>query len=185
MLWRWWCLKNADRFRWPSATSCNRYAAHQLQPIRSPEILKKRLEQLLTPQVAHQRLPLAKRLFGDLVPKTVTLLGVTVIWLVLAARPGEVAIVPATLTFHGLPDGMALVRSHPEEVTVRVRSSSGLAPSPRQLDLTADLDLSEVIAGNNTLRLTTAQVRAPSGVSVVGVEPSTVRVTIRSTPTKK
>jgi uncharacterized protein (TIGR00159 family) len=157
----------------------------QLQPIRSPELLKKRLEQLLTPQTAHQRLPLAKRLFGDLVPKIVTLLGITAIWLVLAARPGEVAIVPATLTFHGLPDGMALVRSHPEEVTVRVRSSSGLAPSPRQLDLTADLDLSEVIAGNNTLRLTIAQVRAPSGVSVVGVEPSTVRVTIRSAPTKK
>jgi uncharacterized protein (TIGR00159 family) len=157
----------------------------QLQPIRSPEVLKKRLEQLLTPQSARQRIPLGRRLFGDLVPKTVTLLGVTAIWLVLAARPGEVAIVPATLTFHGLPDGMALVRSHPEEVTVRVRSSSGLAPSPRQLDLTADLDLSDVAVGNNTLRLTVAQVRAPSGVAVVGVEPSSVRVTIRSAPKKK
>jgi len=156
-----------------------------LQPIRSPEVLKKRLEQLLAPQSARQRIPLGRRLFGDLVPKTVTLLGVTAIWLALAARPGEVAIVPATLTFHGLPDGMALVRSHPEEATVRVRSSSGLAPSPRELDLTADLDLSGVVTGNNTLRLTTTQVRAPSGVTVVGVEPSSVRVTIRSAPNKK
>jgi uncharacterized protein (TIGR00159 family) len=157
----------------------------QLQTIRSPEILKKRLVQLSTPQGAQQRPPLVRRLFGDLVPKMVTLLGVTAIWLVLAARPGEVAIVPATLTFHGLPDGMALVRSFPEEVTVRVRSSSGLSPSPRQLDLTADLDLSGVTAGQNTLRLTTAQIHAPSGVSVVGVEPPTVRVTIRTVPRKK
>lgn len=157
----------------------------QLLPIRNQETLQKRLEQLLMPQTSQPHQPLAKRLFGDLIPKIVTLLGVTTIWLILAARPGEVAIVPATLTFHGLPDGMALVRSFPEEVTVRVRSRSGLAPSPRQLDLTADLDLSTVAEGHNNLRLTTSQIHAPSGVTVVGVEPSTVRVTIRSAPRKK
>lgn len=156
----------------------------QLQPIATPEALQSRLEQLLTPQTAQRRLPLGRRLFTDMLPKIVTLLGVTAIWLMLAARPGEVAIVPATLTFHGLPDGLALVRSYPEEITVRVRSSSGLAPSPRQLDLTADLDLSGVTTGSNTLRLTTSQIHAPSGVSIVGFEPSTVRVTIRTTAKK-
>lgn len=160
-------------------------SGNQLQPIGTPDALKARLEQLLTPQTRQHRLPLTRRLFGDMVPKIVTLLGVTAVWLVLAARPGEVAIVPATLTFHGLPDGMALVRSFPEEVTVRVRSSSVLAPSPRQLDLTADLDLSSVIAGQNTLRITSAQIHAPSGVTVVGVEPSVAKIIIRPIPRKK
>jgi diadenylate cyclase len=84
---------------------------------------------------------LARRIFSDLLPKTAILLGVTVIWLLLSARQGEVAIVPVPLTFHGLPNGMTLTRVSPEEVTVRLRSNSGLTRSPRLLDLTADLDL--------------------------------------------
>lgn len=157
----------------------------ELKAIPTPAILQQRLEELLAPPATTPRMPVVQRLLTDLGPKSAILVGVTAVWLLLAARPGEVAIVPATLTFHGLPDGMALVRANPEEVTVRVRSSSGLAPSPRQLDLTADLDLSSVQEGQNSLRLTASQIRAPSGVTVVGVEPSTVRVTVRSLPRKK
>jgi len=113
----------------------------ELQPISDAGTLKNRLEELLVPQRTQPRTPLSKRLFSDLLPKGIILLGVSAIWLLLATRPGEVAIVPASLTFHNLPDGLALVRSYPEELSVRIRSTSGLAPSPRQLELTADLDL--------------------------------------------
>lgn len=147
--------------------------------------LQERLETLLTPVRQPTRRSLPQLLFSDLLPKTAILLGVTAVWLLLAARQGEVAIVPATLTFHGLPNGLALVRVAPEEVNVRVRSTSGLAPSPRQLDLDADLDLSTVQEGINTLRIGASQIRTPSGVAVVGVEPTSVRVTIRTIPPKK
>lgn len=158
----------------------------QLEPIDSPAMLEDRLKELLLPaQGAKQHTPLHKRILSDLVPKSAILLGVTVIWLLLASRPGEVAIVPAGISFHGLPNGMALVRAYPEELTIRVRSSSGLAPSPRQLDLTADLDLSAVQEGQNILRVPPSLIHAPTGVSVVGVEPSTVRVIVRSVPRKK
>lgn len=157
----------------------------ELQPMYSAEMLQRRLTELLIPQTTQPHIPLSKRLFSDLPSKGAVLLGVTAIWLALAARPGEVAIIPATLTFHGLPDGMALVRAYPEEATVRIRSKSGLAPSPRQLDLTADLDLSAVQEGQNSLRLTAAQIHAPSGVTVVGVEPSTIKVTVKTSPRKK
>lgn len=157
----------------------------QLQTISDAEILKNHLEDLLAPQGTQPRSPLGKRLFSDLLPKGMILLGVSAIWLLLATRPGEVAIVPATLTFHNLPDGLALVRSYPEELSVRVRSTSGLAPSPRQLELTADLDLSMAQEGQNTLRIPTSLIHAPSGVTVVGVEPATARVIIRKAPPKK
>lgn len=158
---------------------------NELHTVHTPAILQQRLEELLLPQATKPHIPLAQRLLSDLAAKSAVLVGVTAIWLILAARPGEVAIVPASLTFHGLPAGMALVRVYPEEVTVRVRSRSGLAPSPRQLDLTADLDLSAVQDGQNSLRLTTAQIHAPAGVTVVGVEPNIVRVTVRPLPYKK
>jgi len=105
-----------------------------------------------------------------------------VIWLLFSLRQGEVAIIPVPLTFHGLPEGMNLTRVSPDEVTVRLRSDSGLVPSPRQLDLTADLDLSGIREGNNTLTVSAANVRVPPGMKVVSLEPTTIRVVIRAVP---
>ena len=95
------------------------------------------------------------------------------------------SIVPVPLTFHGLPNGMTLLRVSPEEVTVRLRSNSGLTPSPRQLDLTADLDLGAVQEGHNTLRVSLSHVRVPPGMTVVGIEPTSIRVTVRGPQTIK
>lgn len=153
--------------------------AGELTILHTPTQLKKSLEDLLTPQEQQQQRSLIKRLLNNLLPKTAVLLGVTIIWLLLSARQGEVAIVPVPLTFHGLPNGMTLTRVSPEEITVRLRSVSGLVPSPRQLDLTADLDLGGVQEGHNTLRVALSHVRVPSGMTVVGLEPSTVRVIVR------
>lgn len=154
--------------------------AGELTILHTPAQLRGRLEALLTPQEQQLKRPLIRRLFNDLLPKTSILLGVTVIWLLLSARQGEVAIVPVPLTFHGLPNGMTLTRVSPEEVTVRLRSASGLVPSPRQLDLTADLDLGGVQEGHNTLRVSLSHVRVPPGMTVVGIEPTTVRVIVKA-----
>lgn len=158
--------------------------AGELSRMHTPEQLTARLTTLLAPDEDSQRQPFIRRIFNDLLPKSAVLLGVTLIWLLLSARQGEVAIVPVPLAFHGLPPGMILTRVSPEEVTVRLRSTSGLVPSPRQLDLTADIDLAHVQEGNNTLRVTLSHVRVPPGLSVVGIEPTTVRITVRN-PTGK
>ena len=147
--------------------------------------LENRLKKLLTPDGEQLKSSLFKRIFSNLVPKTAILLSVAVIWFLLSARQGEVAIVPVPLTFHGLPNGMTLTRVSPEEVTVRLRSTSGLAPSPRQLDLTADLDLAAVQEGSNLLRVSLSHVQVPSGMTVIGIEPSTVRVMVRNTSPPK
>lgn len=147
--------------------------------------LEARLTALLLPEGETQRQSLARRLFSDLLSKTAILVGVTLVWLLLSTRQGEVAIVPVPLAFHGLPTGMTLVRVSPEEVTVRLRSNSGLVPSPRQLDLTADLDLSNAQEGYNNLRVSLSHVRVPPGMTVVGLEPTSVRVLVRGTPKPK
>lgn len=147
--------------------------------------LTAQLESFLLPEDQQQRRPFIRRLFSDLLTKTAILLGVTLIWLLLSTRQGEVAIVPVPLAFHGLPAGMTLLRVSPEEVTVRLRSTSGLVPSPRQLDLTADMDLSSVQEGHNTLRVLLSHVHVPPGMTVVGIEPTTVRVVIKETKKSK
>jgi uncharacterized protein (TIGR00159 family) len=157
----------------------------ELTTLQTAEQLELQLDSLLTPEGKQQKRPFFKFIFSNPFSKVAVLLGVTVIWLLLSSRQGEVAIVPAPLTFHGLPSGMSLIRVSPEEVTVRLRSNSGLTPSPRQLDLTADLDLGEVQEGHNTLRVSLSHVRVPSGMTVVGVEPTTVRIVIKSTPKTK
>lgn len=151
----------------------------ELTTFQTVDHLKRKLEALFSPADQQHKRTLARRIFSDLLPKASILLGVTVIWLLLSARQGEVAIVPVPLTFHGLPNGMTLTRVSPEEVTVRLRSNSGLTPSPRLLDLTADLDLGSVQEGHNTLRVSLSHVRVPPGMTVVGIEPTSVRIVVR------
>ncbi|NJD39012.1 MAG: TIGR00159 family protein [Geobacter sp.] len=151
----------------------------ELNRMHTPMQLTTRLTELLSADDSSLQQPFLRRLFDDLLPKSAVLLGVTLIWFLLSARQGEVAIVPVPLSFHGLPSAMVLTKVYPEEITVRLRATSGLVPSPRQLDLTADIDLSAAREGNNTLRVSLSHVRVPSGLTVVGIEPTSVRVTVR------
>lgn len=154
----------------------------ELTVISDVEQLKSKLKQLFDDgEKPHQSI--AGWLFSDLMSKAAILLVVTVIWLLLAARQGEVAIVQVPLAFHGIPPGLTLVKVTPEEATVRIRSSSALAPSPRQLDLTADLDLSDSHEGVNSIKIIHSDIHVPSGMSVVGVEPATIKIVLK--PLKK
>lgn len=156
----------------------------QLQQVSTPEEMKKLLQQLLTPASENSGKTLTKVFFRDPAPKAAILLGVAFVWLILSFRQGEVAIVPTSLTFHSLPENLALSKVTPEEINVRVRSISALAPPPSQLNLSADIDLSSAEEGNNNFRISTSLIRVPSGISIVGIEPSSIKVTIRKPPPK-
>lgn len=155
---------------------------HELSPVTDAQQLESHLEELLSSPDLKNESRLVQRFFRNLPLKAAIVLVVSAIWLLFSLRQGEVAIVQVPLTFHGLPEGMSLTRVSPEDVTVRLRSNSGLAPSPRQLDLTADLDLAGTSEGVNTLKVSITNVRVPTGTTVVGLEPTTVRVFIKSAP---
>ncbi|CAH2030059.1 diadenylate cyclase CdaA [Trichlorobacter ammonificans] len=154
----------------------------QLTPMGDARQLEERLTELLAPPDPKSESPLLRRVLRNLPLKAAIVLAVSAVWLVFSLRQGEVAIIQVPLTFHGLPGGMSLTRVAPEELTVRLRSTSGLAPSPRQLDLTADLDLAGVHEGVNALAVSRSNVRVPPGMAVVGVEPAAVRVVIKAIP---
>jgi YbbR domain-containing protein len=100
------------------------------------------------------------------------------VWLIVTAKQGGILTVTAPVRFHGLPDSVALIRNTPEEVEVQLKVFSLLAPSPKQLDLVADLDLSKVKQGNNTVAIRPEDFKVPLGMLVTSVTPSTARVAV-------
>lgn len=152
---------------------------HQLVPITDPEQLTAELDNLLATSDMKNESNLFRRVFRNLPLKAAIVLAVSAIWLLFSLRQGEVAIMQVPLTFQGLPEGMSLMRVAPEEITVRIRSNSGLAASPRQMDLTANLDLGTVREGHNTLHVSSANIKVPSGTTVVGLEPTSIRIVIK------
>ena len=158
---------------------------HRLISIKTTEQLEQMLEDLLLPAKEAEQDSLLKKLFGNMVPKMAIFAGVTLVWLLLSMRQGEVANITVPLLFQRLPDGMALVRTSPDEVMVRLRSNSGLAPSPRHLDLEAHVDLAGTTEGQNTVKIGPGNIKVPRGVTVVGVDPGVVRVIIRPVTKKQ
>ncbi len=151
--------------------------AGELHPVSSPEQLSEKLTALLTPPSReNSRVPWRLRLFGNLMPKIATVLLVLVCWLLITTREGGVITVSAPIKYHNLPEGLALTRTTPEEVEVQLKFLSRLIPSPKNLDVVADLDLSSIREGSSQLAVKGDNFQLPTGVVFAAVKPSVVRV---------
>ncbi|RNC67496.1 MAG: TIGR00159 family protein [Desulfuromonadales bacterium] len=151
----------------------------ELEIAGSPEGLAEKLQSLLYPQQQDRvRVTLRERFFSNLVPKFVTTLVVLVSWLVITTRQGGIFTMTVPIKFHNLPGNTVLVKSVPEEVEVQLKVYSSLIPSPKQLDLVADLDLANVREGVNSLAIREGDLNLPLGVVVTGMNPASVKVTI-------
>lgn len=147
--------------------------------------LKDTLRSLLVPADEQPARGLFRSLFSDMLPKLSIMAAVTFIWLMLALRQGDVSFVQATLKLKGVPAGMALVRVVPEEVTAKVRSTSALAPSPQNLSLVAEVDLAGLPEGSTGIKIAPSMIKAPAGISVISLDPSLVRVTLKTAKISK
>jgi len=153
--------------------------AGKFRMMATPELLSEELHALLvhtTPEVSKSSLH--RRFFSNLWPKLITLLLVSACWLIITAKQGEIVTVTAPLKFHNLPDTLALVKASPEEVEVQLKTISGLIPSPKQLDITADMSLAKTREGVNQLAIKNDDFQLPLGVMVTGINPSVVKVTV-------
>jgi uncharacterized protein (TIGR00159 family) len=151
----------------------------ELTRVATPEILSGRLNALLAnaaPEVSG--VPLKRMLFSDLWPKLTIVLLVCICWLVITAKQGAIVTVTAPIKFHNLPDGLALLKSTPEELEVQLKSFSSLTPSPKEIDIAADLNLAGTKEGSNTLPVKSADFQLPLGVIITGINPSTIKVTM-------
>lgn len=126
------------------------------------------------PQV--DRISLRQKLLNDFVPKIVVFLLVFVSWLILTAREGGLQTVNAQVKFHNLPENLVLKAGAPEEVEVQLKVLSNLFPAAKKLEVAADLDLAKIREGANSLQIDSKAFQLPLGVSVVRVNPATLRV---------
>ncbi len=149
----------------------------ELQIIRKQEELTDTLHTLLAPPEPEiQKVSIKQRIFSNLWPKLATVLLVVGSWLIITSRQGGVITVAAPIKFHNLPDNLALINNVPEQVEVQLKVFSSLVPSPRPEEIVADLDLSRLKEGQNTVPVSDEDFKLPLGMKVSGVKPSVVKV---------
>lgn len=117
------------------------------------------------------------KVFSNLLPKMALLLGVCVFWALITTRQGQITTVTAPVILHGIPEELILLKTAPEEVNVQLKSLSSLSPPPSKLDLTAELDASKTKEGQTSIRVHSSDISLPSGLTITGISPSSIRIT--------
>jgi uncharacterized protein (TIGR00159 family) len=150
--------------------------AGSIQRMNSPTELILALDTLLRSETKKTRITQRQRFFSNLLPKASLLLAVCVFWGLITTRQGQITTVTAPVRLHGVPDGIVLLRTLPEDVTVQIKSMSSLTPPPSKLDLTAEVDASNITEGTTSLRVNHANITTPSGMIITTISPSSIRV---------
>jgi uncharacterized protein (TIGR00159 family) len=159
--------------------------AGTLRRMENPAELIIALDELLRSGTESPRITIRQRFFSNLLPKVSLLLGVCVFWGLITTRQGQITTVMAPIQLHGIPEGLVLLRTHPEDVTVQIKAMSSLVPPPSKLDLTAEIDASGITEGTTSIRVNQANINAPSGMIITSVSPSGIRVSAEKKLRKK
>jgi diadenylate cyclase len=122
------------------------------------------------------KIPFRKRVFSNVVPKFVTLTLVLACWSMINARQGGVQTVMAPVKFHNLPENLVLKNDLPAELEVQLKSLSAIFTQSGKMDVSADLDLSRLHEGLNSIAVDNKAFQLPLGVSVVKIAPAVIKV---------
>lgn len=153
--------------------------AGELEKINTPEQLSNRLNGLLSSPVQEAcKTSLWERLRRNFWPKLITVFLVFITWLIITAREGEITNTSVPVRFHNLPQGFLLTKSSPDEVEIQLKTFSSLIPAPKEGEIAADIDLSKVKEGFNTITIKKEDFKLPSGIVISRVKPSVLRISI-------
>jgi YbbR domain-containing protein len=106
------------------------------------------------------------------------------LWMVVAGEETVERGLRVPLELQQFPAGLELQTEPPSAVDVRVRGASGALGRVSAGDVVAVLDLRGARAGRRLFHLTPDQVRAPFGIEVVQVAPSTIAMVFENTATR-
>ena len=106
--------------------------------------------------------------------KLISLALASLLWLVVSGEQVGERALRVPLEFTNLPAELELVGDAPDEVEVRVRASSGTVSRISAGDLVAVVDLQGARPGRRLFHVTADDVRRPTGVDVVQVNPSSL-----------
>src|SRR5689334_14720232 len=117
--------------------------------------------------------------------KVVSVVLAALIWLVVSGEQIVERGFRIPLEFSNLPSGLELASDAPTVVDVRVKGSSGALGRLTPGELVAILDLRQARAGRRLFPLSGDEVRAPFGVEVVHVAPSSLAITFEPSAEKQ
>jgi YbbR domain-containing protein len=117
---------------------------------------------------------MAIRLFQNLALKIVSVVLAALLWLIVSGEQTVERVLRIPLEYTNIPAQLELVGEPPTVVDVRVRGSSGTLGRLSSGDLAAVLDVRSPRPGQRLYHLTGSEVRAPFGVDVVQVAPSSI-----------
>jgi len=112
--------------------------------------------------------------FKNLGLKLLAITLAAVLWITVAGEHFVERSVRVPLEFRNVPDAMEIVGNAPDNVDVRVRGSSTVLSRLQPGEIVAVLDLSGARMGSRLFHIRTDEVRAPFGVEVAQVVPSTL-----------
>ena len=123
----------------------------------------------------------APPLFRDLGLKVFAIALAVLLWLTVAGDPMAERGLYIPLEFENLPDSVEILGGLPETVEVRLRGSSAVLRRLEMGDVAAIIDLGSERPGVRLFDMSADRVRAPLGVEVTQVIPSTVSLTLEAT----
>src|SRR5687768_5069085 len=128
---------------------------------------------------------MAFRPFHRLGLKIASVVLAALIWLIVSGEQIVERGFRIPLEFSNLPAQLELAGDAPSLVDVRVRGSSGALGRLTPGELVAILDLRQAKAGPRLFHLSGSDVRAPFGVDVVHVTPSSLAITFEPSASKQ
>jgi hypothetical protein len=128
---------------------------------------------------------MAFRPFRRLGLKLVSVVLASLIWLVVSGEQIVERAFRIPLEFTNLPSELELASDAPTIVDVRVRGSSGALSRLTVGELVAVLDLRQAKPGQRLFHMTGGDVRAPFGIEVVQVTPSSLAMTFEPSAMKE
>ena len=100
------------------------------------------------------------------------------LWLAVSGEPIAERGMRIPVAFENLPESMEILGDPPESVEVRLRGASGTLRRLEPGDMAAIVDLESERGGTRMFDMTSDRVRAPLGIDVTQVIPSTISLTL-------
>jgi YbbR-like protein len=117
-----------------------------------------------------------RAVFDNFAVKLVSLGLAALVWLVIAGdRTSEIGLA-VPVEFQNPPPNLELTSDPVNEVEVRLRATPGIIQRLGREEVSAQIDLRGIRAGEQIVHLTPANFRVPFGVAVVKITPSIIRL---------
>jgi YbbR domain-containing protein len=123
--------------------------------------------------------------FRNLGLKALAVALASVLWLTLAGEHIVERSLRVPLEFRNIPEALEIVGNAPDSVDVRLRGSSAVLSRVQPGEIVAVIDLATARAGSRLFHIRADEVRAPYGVDVAQVVPTTLALELEKSARRK